>query len=58
MNGIFFDIPYYIVSNFNPRPSNKYVCGIKGAIRPETPRVVGGRDASPGEWCWQVGHGS
>ena len=29
-------------------------CGIKGIDRPETPRIVGGRDALPGEWCWQV----
>ncbi|GAB6029492.1 Tryp_SPc [Chamberlinius hualienensis] len=41
-------------SPFTNRPTNKYVCGMKGPVRPETPRVVGGRDASPGEWCWQV----
>ncbi|GFS83442.1 protein masquerade [Nephila pilipes] len=27
-------------------------CGIKG--RRDTPRVVGGKEALPGEWCWQV----
>ncbi|CAB4065789.1 Serine protease hepsin,Protein masquerade [Lepeophtheirus salmonis] len=32
--------------------TNKYVCGVKGTYR--SGRVVGGDDASPGEWCWQV----
>ena len=35
--------------------SSKYVCGVKGS--PPTRRegrVVGGEDALPGEWCWQV----
>ncbi|GFU27036.1 protein masquerade [Trichonephila clavipes] len=27
-------------------------CGIKG--RRDTPRVIGGKEALPGEWCWQV----
>ncbi|XP_067143876.1 protein masquerade-like [Centruroides vittatus] len=35
------------------RPS-PYVCGIKGTERRETPRVIGGTDSIPGEWCWQV----
>ncbi|GFQ79127.1 hypothetical protein TNCT_409501 [Trichonephila clavata] len=25
-------------------------CGIKG--RRDTPRVIGGKEALPGEWCW------
>ena len=33
--------------------TNKYVCGVKGQYRREG-RVVGGEDADPGEWCWQV----
>lgn len=32
--------------------TNKYVCGVKGTYR--SGRVVGGEDAAPGEWCWQV----
>lgn len=32
--------------------TNKYVCGVKGTHR--AGRVVGGQDATPGEWCWQV----
>ena len=32
--------------------TNKYVCGVKGTYR--AGRVVGGEDAVPGEWCWQV----
>jgi len=32
--------------------TNKYVCGVKGQYR--SGRVVGGEDAAPGEWCWQV----
>lgn len=33
--------------------TNKYVCGVKGTYR-RSGRVVGGEDATPGEWCWQV----
>ena len=33
--------------------TNKYVCGVKGTYRRQG-RVVGGEDATPGEWCWQV----
>jgi secreted trypsin-like serine protease len=32
--------------------TNKYVCGVKGTYR--SGKVVGGEDAIPGEWCWQV----
>jgi len=32
--------------------TNKYVCGVKGTYRQG--KVVGGSDATPGEWCWQV----
>ena len=32
--------------------TNKYVCGVKGTYR--SGKVVGGEDATPGEWCWQV----
>ena len=32
--------------------TNKYVCGVKGTYRQG--RVVGGEDATPSEWCWQV----
>jgi hypothetical protein len=32
--------------------TNKFVCGVKGQYR--SGRVVGGEDAAPGEWCWQV----
>ena len=32
--------------------TNKYVCGVKGTYR--SGRVVGGEDATPAEWCWQV----
>ena len=32
--------------------TNKYVCGVKGTYRQG--KVVGGEDATPGEWCWQV----
>ncbi len=41
-------------SSSNPEPpvTNKYVCGVKGTRR--AGRVVGGEDATPGEWCWQV----
>ncbi|CAG2168790.1 unnamed protein product [Oppiella nova] len=37
-----------------PRRPNPYMCGIKGTQRKETPRVVGGSDSFPGEWCWQA----
>lgn len=36
------------------RRTTPLTCGVKGVDRPETPRIVGGRDALPGEWCWQV----
>lgn len=29
-------------------------CGIKGIDKKESPRIVGGREALPGEWCWQI----
>lgn len=35
----------------NPE-SNRYVCGVRGTHRQG--RVVGGSDAQPAEWCWQV----
>lgn len=34
--------------------NNPHTCGVKGIDRKETARVVGGRDALPGEYCWQV----
>lgn len=34
--------------------SSKYVCGLKGTDSRRSGRVVGGEDALPGEWCWQV----
>ncbi|XP_059472948.1 protein masquerade [Neocloeon triangulifer] len=49
-----------------PTPTySKYVCGVKGTQREGASnstafgpfregRVVGGADADPGEWCWQV----
>lgn len=37
-----------------PSSSSKYVCGMKGTDNRRTGRVVGGEDALPGEWCWQV----
>lgn len=39
-----------------PRPTiySKYVCGVKGTSRTRGGRVVGGEDADPVEWCWQV----
>ncbi|XP_050548510.1 protein masquerade-like, partial [Daktulosphaira vitifoliae] len=38
---------------FTKPPSySKYVCGVKGTAR--SSRVVGGEDAQPNEWCWQV----
>ena len=36
----------------NPE-SNRYVCGVRGTHRRQG-RVVGGSDADPAEWCWQV----
>ncbi|BET02077.1 Tryp_SPc [Nesidiocoris tenuis] len=35
-----------------PPVYSKYVCGVKGTDR--VGRVVGGEDAGPSEWCWQV----
>ncbi|KAG8200957.1 hypothetical protein JTE90_020594 [Oedothorax gibbosus] len=43
--------PYFNVPPTN-RDSNLPRCGIKG--RRDTPRVIGGKDSLPGEWCWQV----
>lgn len=42
------------VGSSTPRPPvySKYVCGVKGTARGG--RVVGGEDAEPAEWCWQV----
>lgn len=46
------------VATQNERPTlanpvtNRYVCGVKGTYR--SGRVVGGEDAMPSEWCWQV----
>lgn len=34
--------------------SSKYVCGVLGTDNRRAGRVVGGEDALPGEWCWQV----
>ncbi|XP_064472159.1 protein masquerade-like isoform X1 [Ornithodoros turicata] len=39
------------VRSTSRRPS---VCGIKGNSHRDHPRVIGGRDALPGEWCWQA----
>lgn len=36
------------------RRPNPFMCGIRGAQRKESPRVVGGSDSFPGQWCWQV----
>ena len=48
--------PQYSTQNERPTldhpVSNKYVCGVKGTYR--SGRVVGGEDATPAEWCWQV----
>ncbi|XP_053207718.1 uncharacterized protein LOC128391794 [Panonychus citri] len=37
-----------------PRQATPYSCGFKGNQRRESPRIVGGNDALPGEWCWHV----
>ncbi|XP_025016471.1 protein masquerade isoform X2 [Tetranychus urticae] len=37
-----------------PRQATPYSCGVKGTQRRESPRIVGGSDALPGEWCWHV----
>lgn len=39
-------------SSARPPVYSKYVCGVKGTAR--AGRVVGGEDADPAEWCWQV----
>ncbi|XP_046687888.1 protein masquerade isoform X2 [Homalodisca vitripennis] len=39
-------------STVRPPVYSKYVCGVKGTARGG--RVVGGEDADPAEWCWQV----
>lgn len=36
------------------RRPNPFMCGIRGTQRKESPRVVGGSDSFPGQWCWQV----
>jgi len=51
------DIPHLQRPEFIPQrpPISSYVCGMKGPPSPgRRKRVVGGRDSSPGEWCWQV----
>ena len=56
-NAVDEEFPFPIATQ-NYRPTlehpvtNKYVCGVKGTYR--TGRVVGGEDATPAEWCWQV----
>ena len=51
-------LPPFPIATQNERPTlehpvtNKYVCGVKGTYR--SGRVVGGEDATPAEWCWQV----
>ncbi|KAI1289790.1 Plasma kallikrein [Halotydeus destructor] len=37
-----------------PKRITPYTCGIKGTDRQVSPRIVGGSDALPGEWCWQI----
>uniref|UniRef100_T1JFG5 Peptidase S1 domain-containing protein n=1 Tax=Strigamia maritima TaxID=126957 RepID=T1JFG5_STRMM len=34
--------------------TKKFSCGIKNVNRVETPRIMGGQNSAPGEWCWQV----
>ena len=67
-NSVEYPYPYPVSQQSPPPPSrpsqvqapptvehpvtNKYVCGVKGTYR--SGRVVGGEDATPGEWCWQV----
>lgn len=48
--------PTYSTTTTTIRPAvyNKYVCGVKGTARERAGRVVGGEDADPAEWCWQV----
>ncbi|XP_008487216.1 protein masquerade, partial [Diaphorina citri] len=48
--------PTYSTTSTTVRPAvyNKYVCGVKGTARERGARVVGGEDADPAEWCWQV----
>nr|XP_015904872.2 protein masquerade isoform X1 [Parasteatoda tepidariorum] len=43
--------PYFNTSPAS-RDSSLPRCGIKG--RRDTPRIMGGKDSLPGEWCWQV----
>ena len=50
---LFFCLPTDLAPS-SIRRTSPLTCGVKGKDRPETPRVVGGRDALPGEWCWQV----
>ncbi|XP_014240952.1 serine proteinase stubble [Cimex lectularius] len=44
--------PSGTVAATRPPVYSKYVCGVKGTER--NGRVVGGEDAGPSEWCWQV----
>ncbi|KAL0269771.1 UNVERIFIED_CONTAM: hypothetical protein PYX00_007394 [Menopon gallinae] len=44
----------YSTTTSRPPVYSKYVCGVKGTSRTRAGRVVGGEDADPSEWCWQV----
>lgn len=46
--------PYFSSTTTRAPVYNKYVCGVKGTARERGGRVVGGEDAEPAEWCWQV----